>query len=89
MCRWVSTVPPGVPSSSAIFAFRPRLTAIAQPIYEIGHRAVSLLLRRIENPDRPTSTVRIPAQFMHRESCGCVQPGVRTPEQAPSGSVAE
>jgi LacI family transcriptional regulator len=69
--------------------FRPRLTAIAQPIYEIGHRAVSLLLQRIENPDRPTSTVRIPAQFMHRESCGCVQPGVRAPEQAPSGSVVE
>jgi LacI family transcriptional regulator len=67
--------------------FRPRLTAIAQPIYEIGHRAVSLLLARIENPDRPASTVRIPAQFMHRESCGCVQPGARSADHPRSNAV--
>jgi hypothetical protein len=33
--------------------FRPRLTAIAQPIYEIGHRTVSLLQRSRIPTGRP------------------------------------
>ncbi|WP_218613105.1 LacI family DNA-binding transcriptional regulator [Pseudonocardia sp. KRD291] len=53
-------------------AFRPRLTVIAQPFAEIGREAVRMLLRRMEQPDAPPSTVRLPARFVHRESCGCV-----------------
>lgn len=53
--------------------FRPRLTAIAQPVTEIGRLAVRLLLQRIEQPGRPAVTRRLPAQFVHRESCGCVE----------------
>ncbi len=52
-------------------AFHPRLTVIAQPFAEIGREAVRLLLRRMTDPDLPPRTVRLPARFVHRESCGC------------------
>jgi LacI family transcriptional regulator len=52
--------------------FRPRLTTMAQPIQEIGARAVQLLLARISDPRRPPETLRLQPRFMHRESCGCV-----------------
>lgn len=51
--------------------FSPRLTAISQPSKEIGARAVGLLLDRLEFPDRPSRTVRLPCAFVHRTSCGC------------------
>jgi LacI family transcriptional regulator len=51
--------------------FRPRLTTIAQPIQEIGARAVQMLLERIGDPRRRPETVRLEPRFMHRESCGC------------------
>lgn len=51
--------------------FAPRLTTIAQPIHEIGAQAVGLLLERLADPGRPPRTVRLPATFMHRDSCGC------------------
>lgn len=52
-------------------AFRPRLTVIAQPFAEIGREAVRLLLRRMTEPEAESRTVRLPARFVHRESCGC------------------
>ncbi|MGI8331522.1 LacI family DNA-binding transcriptional regulator [Actinomadura scrupuli] len=58
--------------------FRPRLTTMAQPIREIGARAVQLLLARIGDPRRPPETVRLEPRFMHRESCGCA------PDPAPA-----
>ncbi|MFF2650726.1 substrate-binding domain-containing protein [Streptomyces sp. NPDC058045] len=51
--------------------FRPRLTAVAQPLAEIGQTAVQLLISRMADPDRPPRTFRLPSRFMHRESCGC------------------
>ncbi|MEW2164074.1 LacI family DNA-binding transcriptional regulator [Streptomyces sp. NPDC007084] len=51
--------------------FTPRLTAIAQPSREIGARAVGLLLERLAEPGRESRTVRLPAAFVHRTSCGC------------------
>jgi len=51
--------------------FSPRLTAISQPSREIGARAVRLLLERLDSPDRPSRTVRLPSSFVHRTSCGC------------------
>ncbi|MFJ5528348.1 LacI family DNA-binding transcriptional regulator [Streptomyces sp. NPDC093261] len=51
--------------------FSPRLTAIAQPGKEIGAEAVRLLLERLDAPDRPSRTVRLPCTFVHRTSCGC------------------
>ena len=51
--------------------FSPGLTAIAQPFVEMGRRAVELLLARMVDPDAPSQTVRLPPEFVHRESCGC------------------
>lgn len=51
--------------------FKPRLTVIAQPYGAIGTRAVQLLLSRLAEPGRPHQEVRLPATFVHRESCGC------------------
>ncbi|GAA5163726.1 MULTISPECIES: LacI family DNA-binding transcriptional regulator [Amycolatopsis] len=49
----------------------PPLTTMAQPIEEIGRRAVRLLLSRISDPNRPPETLRLPPRLMHRHSCGC------------------
>lgn len=49
----------------------PPLTTAAQPIGEIGRTAVRLLLTRIADPAHPPRTVRLPATFVHRSSCGC------------------
>jgi LacI family transcriptional regulator len=50
--------------------FRPRLTAMSQPLDELGRRSVELLLERIAEPDRPPRTERLVPTLMHRESCG-------------------
>ncbi|MEQ3554869.1 LacI family DNA-binding transcriptional regulator [Pseudonocardia nematodicida] len=52
-------------------AFSPRLTVVAQPFADIGREAVRLLLRRMGEPDAERRSVRLPARFVHRESCGC------------------
>ena len=49
----------------------PPLTTMAQPIDEIGRRAVQLLLARLADPGRPAETVRLPPTLRHRASCGC------------------
>lgn len=51
--------------------FQPRLTVIAQPTRDIGTLSVQLLLARLDEPDREPQSVRLPATFVHRESCGC------------------
>jgi LacI family transcriptional regulator len=51
--------------------FSPRLTAVSQPSKEIGAQAVRLLLDRLEDPDRPSRTLRLACAFVHRTSCGC------------------
>jgi LacI family transcriptional regulator len=47
------------------------LTTMAQPITEIGHKAVHLLLTRIACPDGRPEAVRLAPRFLHRASCGC------------------
>ncbi|GGU98225.1 LacI family transcriptional regulator [Streptomyces albospinus] len=66
--------------------FTPRLTAIAQPSKELGATAVRLLLARLDEPDRPPRTVRLPCAFVHRTSCGCPEPA--PPATPPAGSPA-
>ncbi|MFI0155463.1 LacI family DNA-binding transcriptional regulator [Streptomyces lydicus] len=62
--------------------FTPRLTAIAQPSKDIGAAAVRLLLERLQEPDRPARTVRLPCAFVHRTSCGCAEPVPAAPPAA-------
>jgi LacI family transcriptional regulator len=51
--------------------FEPRLTAIAQPVQELGRRAASLLVERIRHPGEKRQTVRLKPRLVLRESCGC------------------
>ncbi|MEU8784973.1 LacI family DNA-binding transcriptional regulator [Streptomyces sp. NPDC048637] len=66
--------------------FTPRLTAIAQPSKDLGAAAVRLLLERLEEPDRPPRTIRLPCTFVHRTSCGCAEPAPDTHPAAPQAS---
>ena len=51
--------------------YSPSLTVTAQPLEDIGARAVSLLIRRMREPDAARSVVRMPAAMRIRRSCGC------------------
>ncbi|WP_199429251.1 LacI family DNA-binding transcriptional regulator [Qaidamihabitans albus] len=53
---------------------RPPVTAMTQPIGDIGRKAVELLLARLSEPGRPYETVRLPPRLAHRASCGCGGP---------------
>lgn len=71
--------------------FSPRLTAIAQPSRELGAQAVEVLLARLDEPRRPTRTVRLPCTFVHRTSCGCPEEpgGSEEPGRAASSTPSE
>ncbi|MGY4720260.1 LacI family DNA-binding transcriptional regulator [Naumannella huperziae] len=69
-----------VPGDMAVVGFddftwadfmRPALTTVAQPSTAIGAKAIQLLLARLADPERRATTVRLPGQIRHRESCGC------------------
>ncbi|HTD80377.1 MAG TPA: substrate-binding domain-containing protein [Chloroflexota bacterium] len=51
--------------------FRPRLTTVAQPIYELGRTAAELLLRRLDS-HTPNGHGRVVqnGSLVVRESCG-------------------
>ena len=49
----------------------PPLTAVAQDWAAIGQRAVSLLARRLEDPDRDPVVERCATTMRTRSSCGC------------------
>jgi DNA-binding LacI/PurR family transcriptional regulator len=50
--------------------FRPGVTSVVQPTYDMGYQAVEVLLRRIEKGEakKPREKVRLPATLMVRES---------------------
>lgn len=51
-------------------ALNPPLTTVRQPGYELGSRAMELLLQRMEQPDRGTSSVLLHPTLVVRRSCG-------------------
>jgi LacI family transcriptional regulator len=52
-------------------AFRPRLTAVAQPSYLIGQKGAELLIARIMGQKSgPAERVVLPSRLVVRESCG-------------------
>lgn len=50
--------------------FRPGITSVVQPTFDMGYRAVEVLLRRIEKntADKPLEKVRLPATLVVRDS---------------------
>jgi DNA-binding LacI/PurR family transcriptional regulator len=50
-------------------SLNPPLTAVRQSGYDIGNRAAQLLLKKIANPDRPTSSVVLDTELIVRQSC--------------------
>lgn len=51
--------------------FSPRLTVMAQPLEEIGAKAINLLIKRIKNPEGNRQTIRLSPTIQIRNSCGC------------------
>jgi LacI family fructose operon transcriptional repressor len=49
----------------------PSITVIEQPTYEIGHSAVELLLKRIQDPDCACKEMILKSRLTIRRSCGC------------------
>lgn len=54
-------------------SLRPPLTVIAQPAFEMGETAASLLLERIRNPEKPYETVMLKTHLIVRASCRDLQ----------------
>lgn len=51
--------------------FRPRLTTVRQPVYELGRTVTRLLVRRIEGQrTNPGQEIILPPTLIVRESCG-------------------
>lgn len=51
--------------------FRPRLTAMSQPVDVLGTEAIRMLLERIAEPGLAARHRRLDPVFQVRESCGC------------------
>ena len=51
-------------------ALNPPLTAVRQPSYDLGVTAVELLLKRLADPHRSISNVKLKSELIVRQSCG-------------------
>jgi LacI family transcriptional regulator len=49
----------------------PQLTTVRQPMEAMGATVVRVLIDRIEQPEAPTTSERLPVRLVVRESCGC------------------
>jgi LacI family transcriptional regulator len=69
-------------------AFRPHLTTVAQPTYELGRRAAELLVRRLKGltPTTPVERVVLDGKLVVRESSGALPVAATAPprEAVPS-----
>jgi len=63
----------------------PALSTVRQPLERQGRTAVGMLARMIETGATP-STIRLPAQFVPRRSCACLDPMIVRARQRPSES---
>jgi LacI family transcriptional regulator len=52
------------------------LTTLRQPMYEMGKLAVEKLIRRVEEPERPTSHTTFSPRLVVRDSCGSHARGI-------------
>lgn len=63
----------------------PPLTTVRYPQFEIGHRALELLLQRIATPAESTEVITIETQLIIRRSCGCRPVATATRPQVGAG----
>jgi LacI family transcriptional regulator len=49
---------------------KPALTTVRVPMSRMGAAAIDLLCQRIAEPERPPTTVSLPAELIVRQSCG-------------------
>ncbi len=49
----------------------PALSSVHIPLFQMGYRAVELLLRQMEGKAEPGGTVKVNTRLVTRESCGC------------------
>jgi signal transduction histidine kinase/DNA-binding LacI/PurR family transcriptional regulator/AraC-like DNA-binding protein/response regulator of citrate/malate metabolism len=49
----------------------PPLTTVRYPTFELGHRALTLLHARIQGESTGNPRLKVPAQLVIRQSCGC------------------
>jgi len=52
-------------------AHEPGLSSIHVPLFDIGYRAVELILQRIKGNEPITETVKVETRLVSRQSCGC------------------
>jgi DNA (cytosine-5)-methyltransferase 1 len=55
-----------IPQASLVY---PKLTTIRQPLIQIGHVAVRLLLEKIEDPDKEARRVTLATELVIRDTC--------------------
>src|SRR5207244_2315385 len=65
-------------------AFRPHLTTVAQPTYELGRRAAELLVRLLKGdaPTAPAERVVLDGKLVVRESSGALPVAAELPPRA-------
>lgn len=65
---------------------RPGLTTFTTDPGVVGREAARLLLRRIENPDRPREEIVVPPRLVIRQSCGAQEAGARPVDPKPAAA---
>ena len=63
--------------------FHPRLTAVRQPLDDLGRRSIALLLDRMAEPDQPPRSERLTPTLVVRDSCG---PHLQNPDTTQAGA---
>ena len=72
----------GIDDIAAARISTPPLTTLSVPRYEMGYKAVELLLAQIEGKHVPMQTV-LPSRLMARRSCGCQPDYIREVGEIP------
>lgn len=68
---------------------QPPLSSVHVSLFELGYRAVELLLQQIQGGPAPSEPVLIPVRLVPRESCGCGQDAVAAPASVRTGRLEE
>jgi LacI family transcriptional regulator len=67
--------------------FRPRITTVSMPTYEMGRKAAELLVKHVATGHAEMDEIKIPGQLFVRETCGADETQM-TPEGLNMGTVS-